>query len=404
MGVMNFPGETQRFSKSVRGWFFLLPLLTLAVAVFSWNTCAGNQVAAWGAGKFVTDPPDEYDWGQSMVPADLTNAAEVAGGWQQSVALKSDGTLECWGGDNLGQTDFPPASNYTAIACGDNHSLALISAGTVVVASAYDFYGEADVPADLSNVVAVACGFYHCLALKADGTLAAWGGTNDPGVEYGQGQVPNGLTNVVAIAAGGYDNLVLQANGTLFAWGANSFGETNIPAGLSNVVAIAVGDEDNLVLKSDGTVAAWGNNEYGETNVPPGLSNVVAIAAGRWHDQALKSNGTVVAWGDDSFGETNIPPNLTNVIQIAAGDAHSLALVGRGPPITRAALLQPRFGTNGFSVSVPAQNGRVYQLQYQNSLTNGVWQSLPLRAGVGGNLQLTDPALVSQRFYRVERW
>jgi hypothetical protein len=119
---------------------------------------------------------------------------------------------------------------------------------------------------------------------------------------------------------------------------------------------------------------------------------------------ALKSNGTVVAWGYDGDGETNVPSNLTNVIQIAAGQQNSLAIVGSGPPTVHALLSQPKFGTNGFSVSLPTQNGRVYQLIYKNSLMNGPWQSLPLNAGTGSSLILTDPAIASQRFYEAQRW
>jgi hypothetical protein len=51
------------------------------------------------------------------------------------------------------------------------------------------------------------------------------------------------------------------------------------------------------------------------------------------------------------------------------------------------------------------QSGRVYALQYKNSLTNLNWTSLPLRAGNGGVLLLTDPAASDpERFYRVLRW
>jgi hypothetical protein len=95
---------------------------------------------------------------------------------------------------------------------------------------------------------------------------------------------------------------------------------------------------------------------------------------------------------------------LTNVIQIAAGQQNSLAIVGSGPPTVHALLSQPKFGTNGFSVSLPTQNGRVYQLIYKNSLMNGPWQSLPLNAGTGSSLILTDPAIASQRFYEAQRW
>jgi len=62
-------------------------------------------------------------------------------------------------------------------------------------------------------------------------------------------------------------------------------------------------------------------------------------------------------------------------------------------------------GTNGFTVSVPTSNGRVYRLEYKDSLADGAWTALPLQAGTGGTLQLTAPDVsTSQRFYRVRQW
>ncbi len=385
-------------------------LLMLALVNCPPAAGAGNQVVAWGAGK-IFKPSDNNDYGQSIVPSNLTNAVLVAAGWRHSMALKADGTLEGWGDDSLNQTNFPAGSNYISVACGDLHTVALKADSTVTVVGDY-FYGQQLVPLHLSNVVSIACGFYHTLALKADGTLAAWGGAGS--VNYGQGTVPSGFSNVVsvAIAAGGYHNLVLKQDGTLFAWGFNDYGETNIPPGLSNVVAIAAGAGHNLVLKGDGTVFAWGLDNYGQADVPAGLSNVVAIAAGGWHNLALKRDGTVVAWGAGTGSDTNVdygqnivPANLTNVIQIAAGDLNSLALVGNAPPVTQAMAVQPRLTTNGFSFWIPTQNGRVYQPEFNSSLPDNAWQPLPLKAGTGGAEQFTDkPALSPQRFYRVLQW
>jgi hypothetical protein len=396
--------EKIQYVANYRNWFFVGMVLSLALFGCMQKSCAGNHVIAWGAGTNV-NMADYNESGQSMVPVNLTNAVLVAGGWQHSLALKADGALEGWGNDSVEQTDFPAGTNYVAIDCGDLHSVALRSDGTVVATGDYDFYGEDDVPSDLSNVVSIACGYYHSLALKADGTLAAWGGQGS--VNYGQGtttNVPADISNIVAIAAGGYHNLVLKSDGTLFAWGDGDSGDTNIPVGLSNIVAIAAGGDYNLALKSDGTLFAWGGNDHGQTGIPTGLSNVVAIAAGAAHNLALKADGTVVAWGWNNYGQTNVPANLTNVIQIAAGDLNSLALVGTNPPVTQVTLPQPNFETNGFSVSLPTRNGRVYQLQYKNSFADQNWQSLPLHAGSGGILQLIDPASAPQRFYRVEQW
>jgi hypothetical protein len=250
--------------------------------------------------------------------------------------------------------------------------------------------------------------------LKSDGTVVSWS-TNgaDLGTQnYHQTRVPTGLSNVVAIAGGGWHSLALKSDGSLVAWGRNDYGQGTIPIGVSNAVAISAGVAHNLILKSDGTVYGWGLDTYGQTDIPPGLSNVVAIASGGWHNLALKSDGTVVAWGAGSGSNTNVdykqnivPVNLTNVIQIAAGKLHSMALLGTARPVTQVVLTNYNFDTNGFSVSVPTFSGRVYCLEYKNSLTDTNWTSLRLQAGTGGVLQLTAPDIAApQGFYRVRQW
>ncbi len=375
---------------------------------FVWQANAIG-VVAWGAGAILFTN-NNNDFGQCIVPAGLTNGAQVAGGWRHSLALKTDGTLEGWGDDSLGQVDFPATNNYLAIACGDLFSMALSTNGTVMAIGDNSFYGESDVPTNLTGVVAIACGFYHGLALEADGTVIAWGGTGS--YSYGQGTIPFGLSNIVAIAGGGWHSLALKSDGTIKAWGRDDYGQGAVPAGISNVVAIAAGAAHNLVLKSDGTLFAWGSDFYGETEIPFGLSNVVAIACGGWHNLALKSDGRVVAWGagggtnsNVDYGQNLVPAGLSNVVQIAAGKLHSLALVGDAPPITAALVTNFTFGTNGFTLRVPTRNGRVYRLEYKNSLTDTNWSVLPLHAGSGSAIELTDPdTFAPQRFYRVRQW
>lgn len=395
-------------------------LLVLSAAILP--VAAQTRVVAWGAGMIIK-PSDNNDFGQSIVPAALTNAAEVAGGWRNSLALKTvatdtNGTLKGWGDDSLGQADFFPAraSNYVAIACGYLHSMALQSNG-VVISAGDDGYGQTDVPNDLTNVVAISCGFYHTLALKSDGTVVSWGASADifpvgTAPNFGQTIVPPNLSNVVAVAAGGYHSLALKGDGTVIAWGRGDSGQTNVPVNLSNVVAIAAGGFHSVALKADGSVMAWGLNTYGETSVPADLSNVVAIAAGGWHTLALKADGTVQAWGAGGGSNTNVdyhqnvvPVNLTNVVQIAAGELHSLALVGSAPPVLKAPLTNPAVDTNGFSVFLPTRNGRVFRLEYKNSLNDAAWIALPLQAGTGGELELRDPGVsVGPRYYRAEQW
>ena len=397
----------------------IIVFLVLCSLSISLRVCAAPNIIAWGAGK-VINPSDGNDFGQSIVPGNLTNAVLASGGWAHSLALNSNHTLRGWGDDSLNQTDFFPSNaDYIAISCGYYHSLALRTNGAIAVAGG-DFLGQIDVPANLTNAVAVtiATGWYHSLALKSDGTVAAWGAgsnTNSAGTNphYNQSVVPAGLSNVVAISGGGYHSLALKSDGTLTAWGLNDNGQGQIPPGISNVVAIAAGGAHNTVLKSDGTVVCWGLNAYGETNVPAGLSNVVAIAAGGWHNLALKSDGTVVAWGAGGGSNTNVdyhqnvvPPGLTNVVQIAAGLLHSLAVTNNAGLPLQAALVSPAVGTNSFSVSLPTLNGRVYQLEYKNFLEDTNWTPLfPLHAGNGAVQQFVDTtASAPSRFYRVREW
>jgi hypothetical protein len=82
-----------------------------------------------------------------------------------------------------------------------------------------------------------------------------------------------------------------------------------------------------------------------------------------------------------------------------------MAVVGAALPPSQVALTNFSFGAGGFTVQVPTDRGRVYELEYKNSLKDTQWQLLPLAAGTGGLVQLTDPSpSAAQRFYRVRRW
>src|SRR3974390_274864 len=104
---------------SHRSLFLIPPFLVLAWCGYLADLRAGTNAVAWGAGM-VYNPADTNDYGQSIIPTDLTNGVMVAGGWWHSLALKADGTLEGWGDDSQGQTSFflPGANDYLALALG----------------------------------------------------------------------------------------------------------------------------------------------------------------------------------------------------------------------------------------------------------------------------------------------
>jgi hypothetical protein len=139
-----------------------------------------------------------------------------------------------------------------------------------------------------ATVTAIACGNDHSLALNSDSTVWAWGlgqyGQLGDGNFYTTGnrgvatpvQV-SGLTAVTAIAGGYFHSLALKSDGTVWTWGWGAFGQLGdgnfylFPfygvatpvqvSGLTTVTAIAGGGEHSLALKADGTVWAWGDGQ-----------------------------------------------------------------------------------------------------------------------------------------------
>ena len=320
------------------------------------------------------------------------------------LALKTDGTVLSWGDDTSGQlgngTTGAAASaenpvtvkglaGVTQVSAGSEHSLALLSNGTVL-AWGDNSHGElgngttvssaVPVPVTgLTGVKAVAAGDLYSVAVLSDGHVMAWGdgGNGQLGDgKFADSNVPvpvSGLTGVSAVAAGGQQVLALRTDGTVRAWGANDAGQlgnggppsaSDVPVtvqGLTGAVAVSAGSSHSVALLSSGVVMAWGDNGFnqlgrpngfpggvGSSNVPlqvPSLGTTTAISAGGMFNLALLANGTVDAWGDGAFGQlgngttsTLITPTavsgLTGVTvrAVSAAGVSSTALVAAAPP------------------------------------------------------------------------
>ena len=135
--------------------------------------------------------------------------------------------------------------------------------------------------ANLTAVMQISAGREHSLAVLSDGTVVAWG-SNVYG-QVGDGTKVNrtravliNLSGVVDVEAGAHHSLALRSSGTVAAWGRNYRGEvgdgttaatrpspTNVP-NLTGVTSIAAGRDHNLVVLSDGTMRSWGYNAGGQ--------------------------------------------------------------------------------------------------------------------------------------------
>ncbi|MGD0208940.1 MAG: immunoglobulin domain-containing protein [Verrucomicrobiota bacterium] len=342
-----------------------------------------GQVAAWG----------DNGYGQITVPTGMTNIIAVAAGYLHSLALRADGTVVAWGDNSAGESSIPPsATNVVSISAGYNFSAVLKADGEVIVWG-YDAEGQTNMPSGLTNVVAIATGWYQTLALLSDGTIVTWGyvGTN----------VPAGLSNVVAVAGGAFHNLALTADGTVVGWGSDNYGVLDFPAGLTNIIGIAAGYFNCSAIRADGSMITWGDTSYGQTNIPNALTNVLSIGKGVQHNLAVTTSGVIMP------ADTNltVPALWTNGVMASSGLYHSLALLGNAPPLLQAPASNVASSANSFCFSLPTQSGRVYALEYKNTLSDTNWTTLSLTGGNGNVLTLTDSSATnSQRFYRVRRW
>ncbi len=297
----------------------------------------------------------------------LTNISQVAAGGYHTCALKTNGTVYCWGYNYMGQLgDSTNVDRYTPVQV-----------------KGVDGKGY------LTNISQINLGNEHTCALKTNGTVYCWGynslgqlGDNTDINRYTPVQVKGVggegyLTDITQISAGGYHACVLKTDGTIYCWGDNYNGQlgdnTNInrytpvqvkgadgKGYLTNVIQVAAGRYYTCALKTDGTVYCWGLNDFGQLGDNANtnrytpvqvkgvdgkdyLTNVIQVAAGEYHTCALKTNGAVYCWGDNPFGQLGDNTNtnrytpvqvkgvggegyLTDITQISAGYYHACVL------------------------------------------------------------------------------
>ena len=184
----------------------------------------------------------------------ITNATKVACGDTYSIVLLDDGNVKSFGlniygqlgtGDNaqyITPTDVINISSAVDIQCGNGHTLVLLDDGRVKSFGNNTWgqlgdgsYSDSSTPLDLfgdiSNVTQIAAGLEHSLILLSNGTVMGFGLNffGQTGISSGfQLNVPTlvpELTDVVQIACGRVSSYALLSTGEIKCFGLNASGE-----------------------------------------------------------------------------------------------------------------------------------------------------------------------------------
>jgi alpha-tubulin suppressor-like RCC1 family protein len=355
------------------------------------HTCAlmsDRSVWCWGYnyyGQLGIGSSTSYcgGWYDCKNPAKIMDGVvQFSAGGYHTCAVKTDGSLWCWGYNGYGQLgdgtytnrDTPfqiMSSEVSSVALGGYHTCAIKRDGSLWCwgRNNYGQLGDgtyttrnAPVPIMSSGVSSVALGTYHTCAVKTDGSLWCWG-------YNGQGQLGDGAytnrdtpfqimsSGVSSVALGTYHTCAVKTDGSLWCWGANWEGQlgdgtythrdTPFQIMSSGVPSVALGGYHTCAIKQDGSLWCWGANWNGQLGdgtyttrnapVPIMSSGVSSVALGTYHTCAVKTDGSLWCWGWNYYGQlgdgtrvqkTTPYPVITpaGALSISVGRNHSCAI------------------------------------------------------------------------------
>ncbi|MDE0495292.1 MAG: hypothetical protein OXH54_15230 [Acidimicrobiaceae bacterium] len=237
---------------------------------------------------------------------------DVAAGAGHYCALRTDGTVECWGsyydhvtGQYLEHAELPEGT-FSSVSAGYNHMCGLRTDGTATCWGA-NTHGQARPPFARVGFSAIDAGNHHSCGLGVNGSITCWGANGD-------GQAVSQVGRFIAVDAGIWHTCGLRRNGSIYCWGSNSFGQIDAPL-QGSFTAIAAGALHTCALRTYGTVTCWGTNNsggyVGQTDAPGGI--FTAISAGGWYTCGIRPDGTIECWGylrdaaEDATTRTRIP-------------------------------------------------------------------------------------------------
>jgi alpha-tubulin suppressor-like RCC1 family protein len=281
-----------------------------------------------------------------------TDWKSVACGHRHTSAIKTDGSLWTWGSNGGGQlginntanrsipvTTFTGGTNWKQVSAGEQHTVAIKTDGTLWTWGGNDSgqLGDNTVTnrstpvttfAGGNNWKQVSAGWKHTAAIKTDGSLWGWGLDQQVQLGLARGTGGGGFLTPVTTFAGGnnwksvsagfYHTAAIKTDGTLWTWGqqinnvgtlgvndSTGFASRNVPvttfAGGNNWKQVSGGQSVTAAIKTDGTFI---NDD--DSNI--------SLLNTKYYNISLTCNGTTIKIHLDSVEilSTTISGTLTS--------------------------------------------------------------------------------------------
>ena len=243
------------------------------------------------------------------------------------IGLMKDNTLIGWGYPIVSSHTstfeaMPSVVNDVQFVYSTNQAVAAVKSDGSVVCFGAKFDGGI-CAANLNNVIYIAATANSFAAMKQDGTVIAWGGNSANAGSYNPIPSLSQLSGVGNIYSNYYCMFALKGDGSMLGWGEDDC--VNVPAsGVKNVEEVYTNKLSTFVIKSDDSYQGWGLSvASGSTPPTTGLSmaNYIQVESNTGSFCVIQASTDVVCWGSNYISESVntpliVPTGLTKGVMV----------------------------------------------------------------------------------------
>ncbi len=289
----------------------------------------------------------------------------VGAGKDFTCATRTDGHLYCMGSNASGATGLGTttgsttsitrvgtATDWNFVSAGELHACAIKTTGTLWCWGSHlnGRLGLGTLAADVTSPTQVGtattwanvnAGEKHTCAVRTDSTLYCWGGNTSGQVGDGTSgtdrltpvQISSGDGGVWSkVGAGSAHTCATRTDKTLYCWGADGSGQLGNGSGGAQTAPqqiatadggvwadLSVGSVHNCAAKTGGTAWCWGSNASGRlgvgvtggsyhspTEVSGSVTTWATVAVGFTYSCAVRTDASMWCWGSNSVGQLGV--------------------------------------------------------------------------------------------------